>query len=306
MTALLRAVFLLWLASLAVFVLPALLPGNPALLALTERNQAATPENVAALKAEWRMEDGLARQYARWVTGLVSGDWGLSLRSGRPVADEIGPRLPWSIAIGGGGILLAALLCLPLGFAAARRPHGIADRLTRLFSIAAQTAPSFLVAILAAWLFSAQWRLLDLHTGGPIQRVALPLLLVGIYSLAPLTRIVRNCFVAAGEQAYLRTALAKGLGPGQALHRHAGRPVMLALLAALTPQMTWIVGGTAVVEVAFAIPGLSQLVIESVATRDYSVLRVYVMGVATLMVVVHSGAELIRSRLDPRPVACAA
>jgi len=306
MTSLLRTLFLLWLASLVVFLLPVMMPGDPALLALTERNQAATPENAASLRAEWRMDDGLVPQYARWVMGFASGDWGLSLRTGRPVAQEIAPRLPWSLAIGGGGILLAAILCLPLGFAAARRPNGAADRLTRLFTIGAQTAPSFLVAILAAWLVSAQLRLLDVYTGAPAERVALPALLVGLYALAPLTRIVRNAFRAAGEEAYLRTALAKGLRRGQALRRHAGKPVLLALLAALTPQMAWIVGGTTVMEVAFAVPGLSQLVVESVATRDHAVLRVYVMGVAVLMLAVHGAAELIRNRLDPRPVACVA
>lgn len=306
MISLLRALFLLWLASLAVFLLPALMPGDPALLALNERNQAATPENTAALRAEWRMDDSLAWQYGRWLGGFVSGDWGKSLRTGRPVAQEIGPRLPWSIAIGGGGILLAALLCLPLGFAAARRPGGMLDRLTRGFTIGAQIAPSFLIAVLAAWLLSAQLRWLNLYTGIPLERVALPMLLVGLYALAPLTRIVRNAFLAAGEQSYLRTALAKGLSPGQALRRHAGKPVLVSVLAALTPQMAWIIGGTTVMEVAFAVPGLSQLVVESVATRDYAVLRVYVMGIAILMVAVHAGAELLRSRLDPRPVACVA
>ncbi len=304
MTALLRALSMLWLASLVVFLLPALMPGDPALLALAERNQAATPENATALRIEWGMSDGLVPQYGRWVLGFVSGDWGLSQRTGRPVADEIAPRLPWSIAIGGGGVLLATLLCLPLGFAAARRPGGIADRLTRLFAIGAQTAPSFMVAVLAAWLISAQLRLLDIYTGGPLQRVVLPMTLVGLYSLAPMARIVRNAFLLAGEQPYIRTALAKGLDSGRALRRHALKPALVALLAVLTPQMAWIVGGTTVMEVAFAVPGLSQLVVESVATRDYAVLRVYVMGVALLMVAVHSAAELIRGRLDPRPMAC--
>lgn len=305
MTTLARSLFMLWLASLAVFLLPALMPGDPALLALNERGQAATPENAAALRAEWRMDDGLVWQYGRWLRGFVSGDWGPSLRTGRSVAQEISPRLPWSLAIGGGGILLAGVLCLPLGFAAARRPGGIVDRLTRGFTIGAQIAPSFLIAILAAWLLSAQLHWLNLHTGPAFERVLLPMLLVGLYALAPLTRIVRNAFLIAGEEAYLRTALAKGLRPGQALRRHAGKPVLVSLLAALTPQMAWIIGGTTVMEVAFAIPGLSQLVVESVTTRDYAVLRVYVMGVAILMVAVHAAAELLRGRLDPRPVVCA-
>lgn len=306
LSSLLRLAFVLWMVSLVVFLLPLAMPGDPAGIALLERQQAATEENLQALRQAWGLDRSLPAQYGQFVIGFLSGDWGVSLRTERAVVEEMQPRLPWSLAIGAGGLLIAVLLCLPLGHAAACRPGGLLDTSTRALAVAAQSLPAFVLAIVAAWLLSAQWRLIDVYTGGPAQRLLLPTLLVALYALAPLTRLVRQALLDAADQPYMRTARAKGLSRGQALRRHGLRPALLTLLAALTPQAAWVVGGTAVVEVAFAIPGLSQLVVESIASRDHPVLRAYLLAVALLMVAVQAAAIVLRRLLDPRPAACAA
>jgi peptide/nickel transport system permease protein len=300
--ALLRLAFVLWMVSILVFLLPLAMPGDPAAIALVERQQAASAENIQALRRDWGLEQSLPAQYVRFLAGFVSGDWGVSLRTGRPVIDEMAPRLPWSAAVGIGGLLMAAFLCLPLGYAAACRPGGAVDAATRLGATAAQSLPAFVLAL--AWLLSGHWRLVDVYTGGPAQRLLLPVLLVGLYVLAPLTRLVRKAFVDAEGQPYMRTARAMGHTRRSALRRHALRPALLTLLAALTPQAAWVVGGTAVVEIAFAVPGLSQLVVESVASRDHAVLRAYIMAVALLMVAAQAAAIVLQRALDPRPLPC--
>lgn len=304
LTALLRLAFVLWMVSVLVFMLPLAMPGDPAAIALSERQQAASAENIQALRRDWGLERSLPAQYLRFLSGFVSGDWGVSLRTGRAVIDEMVPRLPWSAAVGIGGLLVAALLCLPLGYAAACRPGGAIDAATRLGAIAAQSLPAFVLAVALAWLLSAHWRLVDVYTGGPAQRLLLPVLLVGLYALAPLTRLVRKAFVAEEGQPYMRTARAMGHTRRSALRRYALRPALLTLLAALTPQAAWAVGGTAVVEIAFAIPGLSQLVVESVASRDHPVLRAYIMAIALLMVAAQAVAIVLQRVLDPRPCPC--
>ena len=300
-----RALLLFGLLSLAVFLLPALLPGDPALTTLVERNQEPSAGNIAALQAEWGFDDALPVQYARWLGQLVTGDWGTSLRSGRPVADEIGARLPWSAAIGGGGLLLAVLLSLPAGFAAALWRGGWFDRFTGLLSVAVQTAPAFLIAVLLAWLLSAKLRWLSVYTGAPEERLAIPVLLVALYTFPPLARVVRNACLTAADEPYFLTALSKGLSRGRALLAHTGHPVALVLIAAVTPQMAWAIGGTAVVEVIFAIPGLSQFVVESVVARDHAVLRAFILLVALGMIGVHLLAAFARAGIDRRSPACA-
>jgi peptide/nickel transport system permease protein len=296
-----RAALLLWLASLVVFVLLRAVPGDPVLIGLFERGMGATPENIAALREFWGFDQPWWAQYAGWMGHLLVGDWGQSLRTGRPVAGELLARLPWSVAIGAGGLGLAAVLSLPLGFLSALRPGGAVDRATRLLTIGAQTVPSFLVAIVLASLISAQLGLLRVYTGTPAERLVLPIVLVAVYSIPRLARVVRSGYLLGAEAPHLTTAMAKGLSTAQALARHAGRPALLALIAALLPQAAWVIGGTAVVEIVFAVPGVSQLVVESVNARDYAVLQVFVMLVATGMVVVHAAAEIARRQLDPRP-----
>ena len=300
-----RGLLLFGLLSLAVFLLPALMPGDPALTTLIERNQEPTAGNIAALQAEWGLDDTLPVQSGRWVGQVLPGDWGASLRSGRPVADEIGARLPWSVAIGGGGLLLAVLLCLPVGFAAALGQGGWFDRITGLLSVAVQTAPAFLIAVLLAWLLSAKLRWISVYTGPPGERLAIPVLLVAIYTFPPLARVARHAFLTVAAEPYFLTALAKGLSPARALLTHASRPVALVLIAAITPQMAWTIGGTAVVEVIFAIPGLSQFIVESVVARDHAVLRVFILLVALGMIGVHLLAAFARAGIDHRRPACA-
>lgn len=300
-----RAALLFAALTLVVFLLPTLMPGDPALVTLVERNQEPSAENVAALQSEWGLDDSLPIQYGRWLLQLMSGDWGQSLRSGRPVIDEIRTRLPWSAAIGAGGLFLAVLLCIPVGFASALWRGGWFDRATSVLSMAVQTAPAFLIAVLLAWLLSAKLRWLNVYTGPPAERVIIPLLLVALYTFPPLARVARLAFLGAADQPYFLTALSKGLSPARALLTHAKRPVALVLIAAITPQMAWAIGGTAVVEVIFAIPGLSQFVVESVVARDHNVLRIFVLLVALGMIAVQGVALLARGGLDRRVTPCA-
>lgn len=301
-----RLIFVLWLVSLVAFTLPAWMPGDPARIALQEQSQSASAENLRALNAAWGLDRSWLERYLSFLRNIANGDWGTSLRTGRPVADELAPRLPWSVAIGLGGLLLATLLSAPLGYAAAYQPGGWIDFITRGFVVISQTLPAFVLAVVLAWLVSARWQLIPIYTGNPFERVLLPMLLVAFYAAAPLARIVRHALLDASSQPFMLTARAKGLSQALALRRHAGPHAFGTLLSALVPQMAWVIGGTAVVEIAFAIPGVSQLVIESVASRDHPVLSAYMMVVALTMVAVQALANLFRNRLDPRLVTCAA
>jgi peptide/nickel transport system permease protein len=300
--AFLRGVLLLLGVSVVVFALLRAIPGDPVLIALAEGGLAADPATVA----DWRRSLGLTgswpAQYLDWLGALARGDWGLSLRTRRPVALELADRIGWSCAIGIGGVALAALLSLPLGRAAAHRPDGLIDSASRVVSVTLQAVPAFALAIGVVAVVAAFPGTLRLYTGGVLERLFVPVALVTLYTLSPLVRVVRRAYLDQSVQPHLLVAEAKGLSARLALSRHGGPAALLALLAALPPQATWAVGGTAVVEIVFGIPGISQLVVDSVAARDHTVLQVFVMLVATAMVLVHATVDLLRGRLDPRPV----
>ena len=301
--ALLRAFLLLLGVSVVVFALLRAIPGDPVLIALAEGGMAADPATVA----DWRRSLGLSgtwtTQYLDWLAALLRGDWGLSLRTRRPVALELADRIGWSCAIGVGGVALAAILAMPLGRAAALHAGGAIDATSRALAVALQSVPAFALAIGVVALAASFPGTLRLYTGGALERIAVPTLLVLLYALSPLVRVARRAYLDESTRPHLRAAEAKGLSRRDALRRHGGRAALLALLAALPPMATWAVGGTAVVEIVFGIPGISQLVVDSVSARDHAVLQVFVMLVAITMVAVHAAVDLLRGRLDPRPVA---
>ncbi|MSP67644.1 MAG: ABC transporter permease, partial [Alphaproteobacteria bacterium] len=151
------ALFLL--VTVLAFAILRAMPADPVLITLAERNLPATPEAVAVLTRHFGLDRPIPEQYARWLVRFLSGDWSVSLRTDLPVRAEISARAPLSLAIGGGGLAVAILLAVPLGFAASARPRGLADRLSRLLAVAAQAVPVFWVGLMLLWLLGVHLRL---------------------------------------------------------------------------------------------------------------------------------------------------
>jgi len=290
----------LWAASVLAFLVLKAMPADPAVLVLVERNVAPTPEAVAALHAAWGLDRSLPEQYAAWLGRFLAGDWGVSFRTDRPVLTEFAERLPVSLAVGLGGLSLAAIAGALIGLAAASAPGRVADRASRALAVAGQSVPAFWTALLMVRVFGVELGAVRPYLGGDLERLVLPTLLVALYSVGSFARVVRRELLAAAETPWFRTALAKGLSRRRALRSHGMRHAMVGLLAAVTPECGWAVGGTAVAEVVFAVPGISAYLVESVAARDYFALQGYVVAVAAWMTAVHLAAAALRRRLDPR------
>lgn len=297
---LVRLAVLIWAVSVAAFALLHAVPGDPVIITLSVQNLPVTPETVAAMRAEWGLDRPLVQQYAHWLAGFLSGDWGMSFRTSQPILDEFARRLPVSMALGFGGLALAVLVALPLGFAAACRPRGLADRVARAITVLTQAVPSFWLGLVAIWLAAVELGLLEAFTGPLGERLVLPILIIGLYSMGSLTRVYRTELLAAAETPMFRTARAKGLSRASALWRHCHRRSLFGLMAALTPEFGWVIGGTAVTEVVFGLPGISHFLVESIGARDYFVLQAYIFVIAIWMLAVFGAAGLAGRLLDPR------
>jgi len=283
----------------ATFALFRLAPGDPAAIFAHTAGLAGTDIEVA-LRAAWGVDRPLYQQFASWLAGLVQGDLGRSFRDARPVAADFAERLPWSAAIGLGGLLFGLIAALALGFRAALHPGGPADNATRGLAVLAQCLPAFAVGLVILWVFAVEFRLIRPLTGGLAERLLPPMALVALYSAGSLARVTRAAFADVRAAPWFRTALAKGLSPATALWRHGRRHVALTLLAVLTPEVAWVIGGTAVAEIVFGTPGLSERVVAAVAGRDYPVLQAYAALTAGLVLVARTCARLSADRLDPR------
>ena len=293
--------FVSWLAAVAVsFLLIRLVPGDPVEVFINQVSIRASDDLIAAYRAQWGLDDSLAVQFGLWLQGFLTLDWGTSFATGTPVSGELLQRLGWSAGIGFGGLLTALMLGSCLGFFAALQPGGVADHLSRAMAVAGQALPAFAVGVIALWLFSAELQWIQPFSGGAVERLLLPVALVAFFSIGSVARLVRAGFQETIEAPYLKTALAKGLAYRGAVWRHGRRRATIGLLAGLAPDLAWIVGGTAIAEIVFGVPGLSERVIEAVAARDYPVLQAYVALVALWIIVGLQVCAAARRALDPR------
>lgn len=295
----LRAAASLLAVSALAFVVVASMPSDPVMIAIRAWNLPPDAATVAALRAEWGLDRPLPERYLAWLAGFVTGDWGRSFRTGEPVLDEFAARLPLSLGLGLGGLALAALAAVPLGFAAALRPEGLADRLGRLLAIAVQAMPAFWLGLVVIWLLGVKLQLVRPFSGGPAILV-IAACLIALHSTAMLARVYRRDLLAQAGEPHFRTALAKGLTRRQALWRHGHRGALYAMLSALRSEAGWAIGTTATLEVLFGLPGISQFLVASISARDYLVLVAYVMVVAIWMVAMNAVVGMALHRLDPR------
>lgn len=300
-----QAVIVLWGVSIAVFSIMHLVPGDPVRLALGTRfNQ----ETYDALVARAGLDDPIVVQYVNWLGNALTGDLGVSFRSGRPVTELILERLPATMSLAFGAIVVALLIALPLGLISALRPRSAVDYVATFISQAGISIPDFWLAIVAILLFSLTlgWMPSSGYvalTEDPVEwarHLVLPSVVVGTVSGAILTRFVRSSALEALGQDYTRTARAKGLPQRVVINRHVLRNALVPVITVTGIQLAYLLSGVVVVEVVFAWQGLGQLALQAVETRDYPLLQGAVLLFALFFLVVNLVVDLLYALVDPR------
>ncbi|WP_432546366.1 ABC transporter permease [Kineococcus sp. SYSU DK004] len=301
----LQAVVVLLGVSVVVFALVHLVPGDPVRLALGTRFDQATYE---ALRERAGLDQPLLVQYAQWISSAVTGDLGVSFRSGEPVTLLILERLPATLSLAFASILVALLIAVPLGTASALRPRSLVDGVSTVFSQIGISVPEFWMGIMLilvfagalGWFPPAGYVPFSDDPLGWARSLVLPAVTTGLVSGSVLTRFTRSSVLEALGAEHVRTARAKGL-PARAVFRwHVLRNALLPLVTVTGVQMAYLLSGVVVVEIVFAWPGLGQLALQSVQARDYPVLQGAVLLFALVFLVVNLVVDLLYTKLDPR------
>lgn len=291
--------------SLLVFAIMPLVPGDPVRLALGTRFDQATYD---ALIARAGLDQPLVAQYANWISGAVTGDLGVSFRSGRTVTGLIMERLPATVSLAGAAIVVALLISIPLGTVSALRPRSVIDWLATVFSQAGISIPDFWMGIMLILIFAGTlgW----LPTGGyvgltddPVEwarSLIMPAVTIGVVSGSIMTRFVRSSVLEALGQDHVRAAQAKGMRSRDVLSWHVLRNALVPLVTIGGIQLAYLLSGVVVVEIVFSYPGLGQLALQAVQSRDYPLLQGAVLLFAFIFLVVNLVVDLIYARLDPR------
>lgn len=285
--------------SVLAFLVVTAMPADPVRIAIYAWNLPLNDDTVAALRSQWNLDRPLIDQYIRWLGGFVRGEWGTSFRTGYPVFAEFAARLPLTLAIGIGGLAIGVVVAIPLGFAAALRPGGFADGVSRVLSVGMQSVPVFCLGLALIWLLGVELRWIQ-PFAADAEALVLPVGLIAFRALATLSRVYRAELLEAGSQPFFRAALAKGVGRREALWRHGHRHALYALVAAVRAEAGWAIGGTATIEILFGLPGISQFLVQSIAARDYFVLQAYIMVGAIWMTAMNAAVGVLTAHLDPR------
>ena len=291
--------------SVIVFALVHLVPGDPVRLALGTRFDQDTYD---ALLARSGLDQPLVQQFFGWLGRAVTGDLGVSFRSGDPVTLLIIERLPATVTLAFASLVVALLIAVPLGTVSALRPRTFVDRAATVFSQFGISVPEFWMAIVLilvfagtlGWLPSGGYVPLTEDPGGWLQRLVMPAVVTGVVSGSVLTRFVRSSMLEALGADHVRTAEAKGLPRRQVLSWHVLRNALLPLVTVTGVQLAYLLSGVVVVEIVFAWPGLGQLALQSVQARDYPVLQGAILLFAVVFLLINLVVDLLYTSIDPR------
>jgi peptide/nickel transport system permease protein len=289
--------------TILVFFMIHLVPGDPARTMLGVH---ATPERVALLHKEWGLDKSLPVQYERFMSRLVHGDLGNSLYYRVPARELIVDRLPVTLWLIGYGTGLSILIALPLAAIAASKRDAARDQVVRVVPLVGLGFPSFWVGIMLLLAFALNMgRLFPVGgygTGfaGHMRSMFLPALTIAIALSPILIRSLRASLLSVLESDYITTARSKGLPERRVMVRHALRNAVISTVTVLGVNIGYLVSGTLVVEQVFALPGIGQLMINSIFQRDFPVIQGVTLAFAILVVLVYLITDVVHSMLDPR------
>ena len=292
-------------ASLLVFVVLEVLPGDPARVLL---GVDAEPEAVEALRAELGLDRPATVRYGAWVAGLVRGDLGTSWTYRVPVRDLVLPRLAVTLPLAAIAMLLSMALAFPLGLLAARYHRRIGDVGVMVVGQLGIAVPNFWLGLLLILVFSVSLGWLPsggfpgwgAGLGAGLKALLLPAVALATVQAAVLARIVRAAVLEVSRDDFVRTARAKGLTRRSVLVGHVLRNALVPVMAVLGLQFSYLLAGTIVIETVFSLPGLGRLALRAIANRDLVLVENIVLLLVALVVFVNALADIAYRVIDPR------
>jgi peptide/nickel transport system permease protein len=297
------------------FLVIQLAPGGP-FDYLRSEETGQDPKLIQRLNEEFGLDKPLPVQYARWLSRIARLDFGRSFQpDNRPVLHKIGERLPITLFLNILQLLIIFFLAIPIGVASATRQYSLFDKVTTVFVFIGFATPDFWLALLLMILFGVNldwlpisglrslnyeyftfWR----QQWDFVSHLILPVAVAAFGGLAGLSRYMRQSMLEVIRQDYVQTARAKGLAEPVVIGKHALRNALLPVVTILGLSLPGLIGGSIIIESIFAIPGMGQLMVQSVFSRDYPVIMGNLVIVATLTLLANLFADLAYGIVDPR------
>jgi peptide/nickel transport system permease protein/oligopeptide transport system permease protein len=279
------------------FLIVRLLPGDPArLLAGPE----ASEEDVAKIREALGLNKPIYEQLISYLTSIMRGDLGISIKYGTPVLNEILARLPYTIALALVAEAIAVAIAIPLGVLAALKPRSILAYAASLLGVLGTSLPVFWVGLMLIFIFAVELKVLPSSGAESPKHIVLPALTLAFFLTGNLTRMTRAAVLEALSSNHVLTALAKGLPFSKVLLRHVLRVSLIPILTIISLQLGALLGGAIITETIFAWPGIGSLLVDSLFFRDYVLAQGIIMFIVGVFILLNLVTDIAYALVDPR------
>ncbi|MEG8977290.1 nickel ABC transporter permease [Priestia megaterium] len=292
-------IFLVILSFLS-FVLMKLAPGDPVKQMLRVDDVAVSEEQINSLRTELGFNEPVYIQYVKWLKRFFQFDLGSSYMTKEPVMDELAEKFPATLRLTAASLVVMLLIAVPLGTLSALYQNKWIDYLSRSISLIGASIPSFWLGLLFIQLFSVRLQWLPSMGTGTAAHLVLPSLTLGFAMSAVYMRMIRASLLEGLKQDFVRSARARGISESRIFIFHAFRHSLTPILTILGTSLGSLLGGTVIIEVLFAYPGVGKLVIDAIMNRDYPVIQGYILWMGLFVVLINSLVDLSYKYVNPQ------
>ncbi|MBI4339970.1 MAG: ABC transporter permease [Chloroflexi bacterium] len=295
-----------FIVTVLVYAMALLAPGGDPVSYML--GDSADPELVEHFRKELRLDDPVYVQYGHWIGGVLTGDLGYSIRTNEKMTSVLRSRMAVTLELATGALVVALLIALPIGIYSAARPNSIGDNVGTVFAIAGAALPPFWLGVMLIYVFAVRLGWLPSQGFVPfaedpvlnLKGMILPMIMTGATGAANLTRQTRSAMLEVLRQDYIRTAYSKGLAEGRVLLRHSLKNAMIPVITVLGLTVARLLGGTAITEIIFGLPGLGQMAVQSAIVRDIPAIQALLVVFAGTVLTVNLLVDVAYGILDPR------
>ena len=292
-------VLFIFLLSLISFIVIKLAPGDAVRHMLRTSDIAVTNEQIELQRELMGLNQPVIVQYGHWLAGFIRMDLGVSYMTNRPVSEELLGKLPATLLLTCTSLFILIIIAVPLGILSALYPNRLVDRASRLIAIVGASIPSFWLGLLFIEGLSVRIQLFPSMGIGSLSHLVLPSLTLGLTMAAVYVRLIRASLIESLGQDFIRGALARGVSGGRILVYHAFRHCLSPVITMFGVSLGSLLGGTVVIEVIFAYPGIGKFIIDAIQNRDYPVIQGYILLMGITIMIIHLIVDAILRFLNP-------
>jgi len=284
-------------AMLVMFILVRILPGDPARLIAGPE---ALEQDVERIREQLGLNKPLYVQFIDYISSILRGDFGTSIKYRTPVTQEIMARLPYTLALAAAAEAIAVAVAIPLGILSALKPRSKLSYAVSVASLVGASTPVFWIGLIFIYIFAVSLRVLPSSGAESPKHIVLPAITLALLLMGNLTRITRASVMEALGSNHVLTAMSKGLVQGTILMRHVLRNAMIPIVTIMGIQVGALLGGAVITETVFAWPGIGSLLVDSLFYRDYPLAQGIILFIVIVFIAINIAIDVLYAYIDPR------